>query len=85
MSITMKRNTTKRISKRIELKLPEFEIPTKFFLFFISTGIALRILSFWFIPASTDAFVYAAMGEAFLKHGEFILPLGNSFFIPGNP
>ncbi|MEM3397256.1 MAG: glycosyltransferase family 39 protein [Thermoplasmata archaeon] len=85
MSITMKRNISKRMSQRIELKLPEFEIPTKFFLFFISTGIALRILSFWFIPASTDAFVYAAMGEAFLKQGEFILPLGNSFFIPGNP
>lgn len=67
------------------IKFPEFHLTEKIFLFFILTGVLLRILTFWFVSPSTDAFVYGAMGEAFLRHGEFILPLGNSFFVPGTP
>ncbi|MCX8173196.1 MAG: glycosyltransferase family 39 protein [Thermoplasmata archaeon] len=85
MSTTMMKNITKIGKRWTNLKLPEFDIPPGFFLILILTGIILRILSFWFVPASTDAFVYAAMGEGFLKHGEFVLPLGNSFFVPGSP
>jgi len=75
-----------RVMTRIEqLNLPEFELKTSFLYLLICAGIILRCLTFWFVPASTDAFVYAAMGESFLKNGEFILPQGNSFFVPGEP